>query len=183
MKIKELVDNNYANVFDLYSRGTSIVAEAEGWRYYSSVKVNAPIAIGWLSDDSLFIVNADGLFIYDTTKREIVFEDFESELLEGMSHNNLRYFIKEKGVEIDVFGIRGGGGNLFTNDNKWSIRLVNLAWNIVVPILTNMRTSKFYFLRLHQLFYEGHKHIGFSNSGKYFVVMGDEGLDIYSMMS
>ncbi len=183
MKIKELVDNNYANVFDQYSRDTSIVAEAEGWRYYSSVKVNAPIAIGWLSDDSLFIVNVDGLSIYDTAKRDIVFEDFESELLEGMSHNNLRYFIKEKGVEIDVFGIRGGGGSLLTNDNKWSIRLVNLAWNINLPILRNNRTGNFYFLRLEQLCYEGYKHIGFSDSEKYFVVMGDAGLDIYSLVS
>ncbi|MBL7756362.1 MAG: hypothetical protein JNL59_03180, partial [Chitinophagaceae bacterium] len=130
--------------------------------------------------DNLFIVSIDGLFIYDTSKKEIVFEDYYSEVLEGISQNNLRYLIKEKGGEVDIFGVRGGGGNLFTNDNKWSIRLVNLAWNIVVPILTSNRTRKFYFLKLEQLFYEGYKYVGFSNSEKYFVVMGDQGLDVYS---
>lgn len=180
MKIKDILNNGYENIFDLYSGDENFVSEAEGWEYYSSVPINAPIAVGWFNDDNLFIVSIDGLFIYDTSKKEIVFEDYYSEVLEGISQNNLRYLIKEKGVEVDIFGVRGGGGNLFTNDNKWSIRLVNLAWNIVVPILTSNRTRKFYFLKLEQLFYEGYKHVGFSNSEKYFVVMGDQGLDVYS---
>lgn len=179
MKIIDLIEKNKADVFQLYSVDQEIVDVAEEWEYYASVPINSPIATGWFDNDDLLIVNGDGLFIYGTDKQEIILEDYDSNLKPGISDDNLKFHVKERNVTIEIFGMRGGGGNLITKDNKWSLRLINLAWNIVIPIITNVRTGDFYFLKLNQLMYEGNIKIGFSKSNNYFVITGDGGIDIY----
>ena len=185
MRIIDLIEKNKADVLKLYPGDQEIVDLAEEWKYYSSVKINAPIATGWFDNNDLWIVNGDGSFIYDINKQEIVFEDYDSNLKPGISDDNLKFHVAEKNVTIDIFGLRGGGGgggNLLTKDNKWALRLINLAWNIEIPIITNMRTGNFYFLKLNELKYEGNIKIGFSKSDDYFVIVGDGGIDIYNRL-
>jgi len=179
MLIKDLLDSYKADLFSLYSANDKVVNEVGEWKLYFSIPVNAPIAIGWLEDDSLFLINNEGVFIYDINVEELVLEDYSSELKPGISDDNLRYYIQDRDVFVDIFGIRGGGGSLITKDEKWSLRLINLSWNVKIPILTDNETGNFYFLELRQLFYEGYMHIGFSKSDSFFAIMGDGGVDIY----
>lgn len=183
MVIKDLIERYKSDLTGLFSLNQEIVDVAEEWSYYSSIPINSPIVTGWFDNDNLLIINVDGLFIYDLKKQKTVFEDYDSKLKPGISNDNLRFYVKEKNIEIDVFGIRGGGGNLLTKDSIWSLGLINLSWNIVAPTITNLRTGKFYFLKLNQLFYEGNIKIGFSKSDNYFAIVGDGGVDIYQRLS
>lgn len=179
MKLKDLESNYRGNIFDTISN-EPLLNDTDEWVYYSSVSLNGSIAIGWLTNDDIIIINVDGIYVYDIHKKEIVSEDYETSFKKYISNDNLNYFLKSRNETINIFGLRGGGGNLLTNDSTWKIEIVHIAWNICVPKLLNYKSRDFWFLELLQNDYEGYKYLGFSKTEKYFAIMGDRGIDIYS---
>lgn len=181
MKLQELKNKYEASVFNELSN-ESLVEKAAEWEYHSAIHLNGIIAIGWLSDDNILLINADGIFIYDILKKNIIFSDYENSFKKSISDDNLTFFVQSKSETVFVFGLRGGGGNLLTKDNIWKIEVVDITWNIKVPTLLNYKTAEKYFLELQQNSYEGNKYLGFSKSENYFLIMGDGGVDIFSRL-
>jgi hypothetical protein len=180
MKLRELKNRQEADI-NAEILDENLVLETDHWGYYSSVPLNGIIAIGWLSNDDIFIKNGDGSFIYEVTKKEITFQDFNDlkSFEINISKDNLTFFVQCRSETIFIFGIRGGGGNLLTKDQNWYLGITNISWNIKVPMLENYKIGKRNFIKLTQNYYEGYLYLGFSISEKYFVVMGDGGLDIF----
>lgn len=178
MRLKELEKKYQASIFDELS-DEILVGNTDEWRYHSSVPLNGIIAIGWFSNDDILVLNADGIFIYDILKRDIIFKDYENSFKKYISDDNLTFFVKSRSETVLIFGLRGGGGNLLTRDNVWKLEMVDIAWNIKVPSLFNFKSRKKYFIELRQNDYEGKKYIGFSKSENYFAIMGDGGVDVF----
>ncbi len=178
MKLKEIATRFKADVFDTVPNEI-LSSETNDWKFYSWVSVNGLIAIGWLSDDSILAINGDGTFIYDINQKAVVYEDYETPFYIHISEDNLKFFLQVRNETVNIFGIRGGGGNLLTKDNVWKIELAPIAWNIRIPKLINYKSGSVHFVELYQNNYEGDKYLGFSKSEKYFVIMGDSGIDIY----
>jgi len=181
MRLRELKSKYEASVFNELS-DEYLVGKAAEWEYYSPIRLNGIIAIGWLSDDNILLINLDGIFIYDILKKDIIFSDYEDSFKKCTSDDNLTYFVQSKSETVFIFGLRGGGGNLLTKDNMWTIEVVDIAWNIKVPRLLNYKNGKKYFLELQQNSYEGNKYLGFSKSENYFLIMGDGGVDVFSRL-
>ncbi|MCC9018889.1 hypothetical protein [Flavobacterium lipolyticum] len=181
MRLQELKNKYEVSVFNELS-DENLVAKAAEWEYYTAIRLNGTIAIGWLSDDNILLINTDGVFIYDILKKNIIFSDYENSFKKSISDDNLTFFVQSKSETVSIFGLRGGGGNLLTKDNTWKIEVVDITWNIKVPSLLNYKNGKKYFLELQQNSYEGNKYLGFSKSENYFLIMGDGGLDIFSRL-
>lgn len=156
-----------------------IVSLNDEWSLYSVIKINASIFVGWLENDDLLIVNIDGIFLYDTESKDIIKEDYETDFKKNLSTNNLHYSVKDRTETIDVFGLRGGGGNLLTIDNKWKLEIVNIYNGYKIPKLTNYRTRQSRFFKIQDINYEGYMYCGFSKTQRYFLIMGDQGINIY----
>lgn len=182
MRLEELKNKYEASVFDELSN-ESLVGKVAEWEYYSAIRLNGIIAIGWFSDDNILLINSDGVFIYDILKKNIIFSDYENSFKKSISDDNLTFLVQSKHETVFIFGLRGGGGNLLTKDNTWKIEVVDIAWNIKVPRLLNYKNGKKYFLELQQNSYEGNKYLGISQSENYFLIMGDGGVDIFSRLS
>lgn len=180
MKLNDLKDKYEGSLSDELL-DQNLVKGVDEWGYYSSVSLNGIIATGWLSNDDILVINGDGTFIYDIQKKAIVFADYDdaTSFKKYISDDNLTFVVQSRSETVSVFGLRGGGGNLLTKDNFWKLEVVNIAWNIRVPRLSNNRIGKEYFIELTQNFYEGYMYLGFSKSEKYFVIMGDGGLDVF----
>lgn len=178
MDLKELESKYKGDVFGNLPNGV-LLSKAGEWVYHSSVLLNAPVAIGWLLNEDLLVINSDGIFAHNILKNSFVHEDYETTFHKYLSSDNLTFYFKAREESVSVFGLRGGGGNLLTKDCKWKLESVNLSWNVKVPRLLNYKTGEAYFLELHQVSYEGNLYLGFSRSEKYFVIMGDSGIDIY----
>lgn len=73
-------------------------------------------------------------------------EDYESDFKKYLSADNLKYSLKERNEIVDVFGLRGGGGNLLTSDNEWKLEINNIHNNFKIPRLMNYKTRKSCFL-------------------------------------
>jgi hypothetical protein len=181
MRLQELKNKYEVSVFNELS-DEKLVGKAAEWEYYSAIRLNGIIASGWLSDDNILLINADGVFIYDIFKKNIIFSDYENSFKKSISDDNLTFFVQSKSETVFIFGLRGGGGNLLTKDNTWKIEVVAIAWNIKVPRLLNYKNGKKYFLELQQNSYEGDKYVGFSKSENYFLIMGDGGLEVFSRL-
>lgn len=181
MRLRELKNKYEGCVFNEIS-DENLVSKAAEWEYYSPIRLSGIIAIGWFSDDNIFVINLDGIFIYDILKKNIIFSDYEDSFKKNISDDNLTYFVQSKSETVSIFGLRGGGGNLLAKDNTWKIEVFDIAWNIKVPSLLNYRNGKKYFLELQQNSYEGKKYLGFSKSENYFLIMGDGGVDIFSRL-
>jgi hypothetical protein len=179
MRLKEIEYKYKSNVFDELSDAI-LMRETDEWVYHSSVPLNGIIAIGWLSNDDILVINVDGIFIFDIHKKDIIFRDYESSFKKNISDDNTTFFVENKSESVSIFGLRGGGGNLLTKDNLWKLKRIDIAWNIKVPCILNLRTNKSWFLELRQNSYEGEIYLGFSKSENYFVVMGDGGIDIFA---
>lgn len=181
MRLKELKNKYEGDVFNQLS-DENLVGKTAEWEYYSAIRLNGIIAIGWLSDDNILLINVDGVFIYDILKKDITFSDYENSFKKNISDDNLTFFVQNKSETVFIFGLRGGGGNLLTKDNVWIIEVADIAWNIKVPSLLNCKNGKKYFLELQQNSYEGNKYLGFSKSENYFLIMGDGGVDVFSRL-
>ncbi|WP_125722175.1 hypothetical protein [Flavobacterium ustbae] len=182
MRLKDLKNKYEDNIFNELS-DENLVRKASDWEYYSAIRLNGIIAIGWFSDDNILIINGDGIFIYDIIKRNIIFSDYENSFKKTISDDNLTFYFQSKSETVFIFGLRGGGGNLLTKDNSWKIEFFDIAWNIKVPLILNYKNGKKYFLELQQNNYEGKKYLGFSKSENYFLIMGDEGVDIFHRLT
>lgn len=178
MKLKDLKNKYFGNVFDELPN-EFLVKETEEWSYHSSIALNGIIAIGWFLNDDILVINVDGIYIYDILKKDFIYRDYETSFKEFISDDNLTYFVQSKNEKVNIFGLRGGGGNLLTKDNTWKLELVEIAWNIKVIKVLNYKNRKASFLDLHQNSFEGNKYLGFSKSEKYFAIMGDCGVDIF----
>ena len=181
MKLQELKNKYETSVFNELS-DENLVEKADEWQYYSGIRLNGIIAIGWLSDDNILLINADGIFIYDILKKNIIFSDYENSFKKSISDDNLTFFVQSNSETVFIFGLRGGGGNLLTKDNTWKIEIADISWNIKIPSLLNYKNGKKYFLELQQNNYEGNKYLGFSKSENYFLIMGDGGVDIFHQL-
>ena len=181
MKLKEIKEKYEGSLPDELL-DESLVKGMDEWEYYSSVPLNGIIATGWLSNDDIVVINGDSTFIYDIQKKEIVFKDYDdvTSFKKYISDDNLTFFVQNRSETVSIFGLRGGGGNLLTKNTFWKLDVINIAWNIRVPRLSNYKKGNEYFIELTQNFYEGYMYLGFSKSEKYFVIMGDGGLDIFS---
>lgn len=179
MRLKDIYDRYKADVFDEISANDKLVKETDEWGYHSSIKFSGIIATGWFSNDDLLLINADGIFIYDVFNKEIVFRDYETPLERNLSDDNLSFFVGIRSENVSVFGLRGGGGNLLTKNNRWSLYPMEIAWNTKIPRLSNNRDGRVYYLELRQNDYEGYMYLGFSQSENYFLVMGDQGVDVF----
>lgn len=115
MKLKELKDK-YEGGFPDELLNANLFKEMDEWKYYSSVPLNGIIAIGWLSNDDVVVINGDGTFIYGIQKKEIVFTDYEeaTSFEKYISDDNLTFFVESRSETVSIFGLRGGGGNLLT---------------------------------------------------------------------
>ncbi len=179
MRLKDLESKYRGNVFDVISNETLLCDTGE-WFFHSSVPLNGVIAMGWMSKDDIVVIGIDGIFVYDIVKKKVVIEDYETSFQKYISNDNLTFCIKTLDEKVDIFGKRGGGGNLLTKDNTWKLEMVPITWNINVPRLLNYKSGGQWFLELHQNTYEGNLYLGFSKSEKYFAIMGDRGIDVYS---
>lgn len=175
MKIKDVLQTKPDSEF-LYEE---LVELNEGWSFYTLLKLNSSILIGWLTNDDLLIVNGDGIFLYDIKNKNITMEDYESNFKKNLSADNLKYSLKERDEIVDVFGLRGGGGNLLTLDSEWKLEINHIHNNFKIPRLMNYKTRKSWFFQLHEMSYEGYMYCGFSKTQKYFLIMGDQGINIY----
>ncbi|CAI2766519.1 hypothetical protein ACHRVW_04215 [Flavobacterium collinsii] len=182
MRLQDLKNKYEISVFN-ESLDENLVGKASEWEYYSAIRLNGIIAVGWLSDDNILLVNTDGVFIYDILKKNIIFSDYENSFKKNISDDNLTFYVQTKSETVFIFGLRGGGGNLLTKDNIWKIEVIDIACNIKVPKLLNYKNGKKYFLELQQNSYEGNKYLGFSKSENYFLIMGDGGLDVFSRLT
>lgn len=179
MRLKDIYDQYKADIFDEVSSNDNLEKETDEWGYHSSINFNGIIAIGWFSNDDILLINTDGIFIYDVPNKEVVFRDSETSMARNISDNNLFFFVESRSENVSIFGLRGGGGNLLTKNNRWSLYPMEIAWNTKIPKLSNNRNGRSYYLELKQNGYEGHMYLGFSQSQKYFLVMGDRGVDIF----
>ncbi|MDV7696784.1 hypothetical protein N6B72_07625 [Chryseobacterium soli] len=75
MKIIDILQTKFNNEF----LQEEIISLNEEWSLYSVIKINASIFLGWLENDDLFIVNVDGIFLYDIRNKDIIMEDYESD--------------------------------------------------------------------------------------------------------
>ncbi|WP_426479159.1 hypothetical protein ACP3T3_06830 [Chryseobacterium sp. CBSDS_008] len=100
MKIKDVLQTKPDSEF-LYEE---LVELNEGWSFYTLLKLNSSILIGWLTNDDLLIVNGDGIFLYDIKNKNITMEDYESNFKKNLSADNLKYSLKERDEIVDVFG-------------------------------------------------------------------------------
>ncbi|MCX8534659.1 hypothetical protein [Chryseobacterium luquanense] len=175
MKIIDILQTKFNNEF----LQKDIISLNEEWSLYSVIKINASIFLGWLENDDLLIVNVDGVFLYDIRNKDFIMEDYESDFKKNLSTNNLHYSLKDRNEIIDVFGLRGGGGNLLTVDNKWNLEIVNIYNGYRIPKLTNYRTRQSWFFKLQDISYEGYLYCGFSKTQNYFVLFGDQGVNIF----
>ncbi|MFP7658471.1 hypothetical protein [Chryseobacterium proteolyticum] len=64
MKIKDVLQIKPDSEF-LYEE---LIKLNKGWSFYTLLKLNSSIIIGWLTNDDLLIVNGDGIFLYDIEK-------------------------------------------------------------------------------------------------------------------
>ncbi|MCU7612968.1 hypothetical protein N0B16_00805 [Chryseobacterium sp. GMJ5] len=175
MKIIDIIQTNNNNEF-LHEE---LIELNEGWSFYALLKLNSSIFVGWLINDDLLIVNGDGIFLYDIESKNIIMEDYESNFKKNLSTDNLKYSLKERDENIDVFGLRGGGGNLLTIENDWKLEIINIHNNYKIPRLMNYKTRKSWFFELHEISYDGYMYCGFSKTQKYFLVMGDQGINVF----
>jgi hypothetical protein len=175
MKIIDILQTKFSDEF----LQEEIINLNEEWSLYSVIKINASIFLGWLENDDLLIVSMDGIFLYDITNKDIVMEDYESDFKKNLSTDNLHYSLKDRNEIIDVFGLRGGAGNLLTVDNKWKLEIVNIYNGYKIPKITNYRTSQSWFFKLQDISYEGYLYCGFSKTQNYFVLFGDQGINIF----
>jgi hypothetical protein len=178
MRLTDLI-NSYKADFFSHFKDESLNKSIEGWMHHSSVSINGVIAVGWLQNDDIMVIGSDGIFVYDIQKKGIVFEDYETELKHNISHNNLIYFLENRNEKVNIFGLRGGGGNLLTKD-RWHLDIINLTWNIKVPRILKYYTQKSFYIELIVPSYESYLYLGFSESENFFLIMGDSGIDIYS---
>jgi hypothetical protein len=178
MKLSDLISKYKANIFNDFP-DDSLVDTAESWKFDSSIKLNGIIAIGWLSNEDILVISVDGVFLYDTEKQEVVFEDLETSFTSFISSDNLSYYLESRNETVSIFGIRGGGGNLLSKHNKWSWEVLSLSWNVKIPRLLNYKDRKNYCIKLSQVSYEGNLYLGMSKSEKYCAIMGCDGVDIY----
>lgn len=178
MKLSDLITECKCDIFSNISNN-NLVSNTGEWAYYSSVRLNGPIAVGWLSTDDIFLINGDGIFVYDICQKAMVFEDYKTPFQGNISDDNLTYFFKDRNEAVNLFGLRGGGGNLLTKDSQWKLELISISWNVKVPQVNNWKTRVSNYIELKQNLYEGYKYIGFSKSEIYFLIMGDGGVDIY----
>jgi hypothetical protein len=90
MNLKQIIIDNIGDVLDELSND-SLVSNAEVWSQWSYINLNSSIAVGWLKNDNILIINNDGIFIYDILKKEIILRDYESNFHENISKDNLFY--------------------------------------------------------------------------------------------
>lgn len=178
MRLNDVLEEYRADLFDSLSNDY-LNDETDEWEYYSSIRLNGIIAVGWFANDDILIINMDGIYVYGIITNGFIQEDYDSSFKKYISNDNLKFNSPFNKETIDLFGIRGGGGNLLTNDNVWKLELINLAWNIKLPRLLNFKKRESYFLRLRQNIYEGYMSLGFSKTENYFMVMGDGGIDLF----
>lgn len=179
MNIKEVELKYRSDIFQ-HLPNAEIVSSTGDWHHAGEVTINAPIAIGWMQNGNLLILNTDGNFIFDVLAQKICHQDLDSTFHQNVSDDNLFYTLPTTQEQVSIFGLRGGDGNRLTKDNRWMLEIRHLSWNVRLPWLHNSRTNSSCFLELKRNDYEGYIYAGFSKSENHFAIMGDHGIDLYS---
>ncbi len=179
MKFSDIINSDKINYLKAHADET-IYDKLQEWEFYASISLNGIIACGWFINDDIMVISSDGVFIYDTVSSEIRDENYEEIFQKNISKDNINYFHQKRGESLPIFGLRGGNGNLLTGDGTWKIDIINISYYQNVPKLTNYRTGNYAFLKLNKCTYEDILFCGFSKSENYFLIMGNNGIDIYN---
>ncbi len=178
MKLSSILKANKAKLFSNIEDSTLTKSCGE-WFYQYNCSVSGNIGVGWLSNDDILLFGLDGIYIVDKDKGEIIFEDLENNVNDYISKDNVSFYVEHRNETVNIFGLRGGGGNLLTEDKRWELDVFPLSWNIKTPKISNIRTRSVYYPELTLLSYEGYLFVGFSSSNDYFLIMGDRGIEVY----
>ena len=178
MKISNIINyepNGYLSVY----RNELLETEIEGWRYYNSFHLNGIIAVGWFNNDDILILSADGIFVFGMLEKSIIYEDY-GRFKQYISSDNLTYFFQERNETLQIFGLRGGNGNCLARKISWTLDIVNLSYDKRIVKLSNYKQqSQYAFLEMKKATYEDILFMGFSKSEQYFLIMGNNGVDIW----
>ncbi len=146
------------------------------WTLESEYQVNGAIAAGMDSENTL-IVGADGLYLFDSTQKNLVFEDLETSIPPTFNDQNTEVRLPKINRTFSVFGMRGGLFTFVTKDH-WSLNLVPFQYGATLPEVTR-KNIKF---NMNPGFnYTGGFLTGsFSLNGKNLMLLTCEGLRIYT---
>jgi hypothetical protein len=182
MKISQLVNGQKTDFFD-YHRDEVLEKEVRDWKWKSSIRVNGILSVGWFLNNDILVIGADGVFIANCDSGELFYEDYETDFNRNFSPNNLFYTVKERNEKLNVFGLRGGGGNLISPDKKWKIDIVCVTWRFNLIQLSNLRENGSCYIELSDGGYEDKLHCGFSEDGNYFLVKSNNSIDVFARQS
>jgi hypothetical protein len=167
--------NGYLSVY----RNELLETEIGGWSYYTSFHLNGIIAVGWFNNDDILILSADGIFVFGMLEKSIIYEDY-GRFKQYIPSDNLTYFFQERNETLQIFGLRGGNGNCFTRKISWTLDIINLSYDKRIVKLSNYnQQSQYAFLEMKKATYEDILFMGFSKNEQYFLIMGNNGVDIW----
>lgn len=178
MKISDIINQTQDNYLE--DNPDEIIGNSfTEWSYCISHRVNGIIACGWFQNDDILIISADGIFVFDIFEKKIVYEDYDTPFHRYISSDNLIFYFEKRQEHSPIFGLRGGNGNLLTSNNVWKLDINYLTCYKKIPKLYNYKKNLSCFLLLQAPSYEDKIFVGFSKSEKFFLIMGNNGLDIY----
>jgi hypothetical protein len=162
MKINNIINHELNGNLSAYPNEL-LRTEIEGWSYYNSFHLNGIIAVGWFNNDDILILSADGIFVFGMLEKSIIYEDY-GRFKQYISSDNLTYFFQERNETLQIFGLRGGNGNCLARKISWKLNIVNLSYDKRIVKLSNYKQQDQY---------------AFLESEQYFLIMGNNGVDIW----
>lgn len=180
MNIRQIInhykENNVYNEF-------SLVEKTLSWELHYSIRINGIIAAGWLKNNDVLIIGADAIFISSNIVKKIIDEDYDTDFNKHMSSNNLFYDLSGRNELVNVFGIRGGGGNLFSTKYKLALDSIYFDNTICIPRVTNLKDNSFDFIELPLVHYSEKLLCGFSDDESLFMVKGSNFINVYKVLT
>lgn len=160
----------------------------EPWRYVKAIEAPPLIAAGWTPDEKLVLISWDGysITIPDSGERLLLSLDWDI-VNEHLTENRLRFRIPNSKTTINIFGVDAGDGIRVSNydEDRWLLNIIYPWWprkTVVLQrsVLGNQdRWEKTTALKLH-LITDVWMKCGFSPSGKYFIVIGSQGAELFA---
>jgi hypothetical protein len=165
-------------------RNAPVVKNISGWSLITSISVGGLRSVGFdRHTDVLLVVSSQGRGIIDCRSGEKLARDDE-EFFEGEEHLEAEGIGLLQGKIIQMTGLFGGGLPLTTEDS-WSIEVVCLNWPtqdvLILPPGSNLYGSIHnHSDRFEKVFSDACiRAVGFSHSGRYFVIATTSDVTIY----